>query len=59
MRKKKLKTYEVTLTQIYNGTVFVEASSEEEAMEIAEEMLENDEVSFQFGEATVDEAEEC
>jgi hypothetical protein len=47
--------YEVTLTKIYNGRLEVEASSEEEAIEIAKEN--KDKADFEHGETTVDYAE--
>lgn len=63
-----MKTYEITMTVIYNGSMTVKAESEEQALELAQESL-NDETlkdfpygveipngSFTFGEATADDA---
>lgn len=50
------KEYYVTCTQIYNGTLTVQAESADEAVAIARERL--DEVDWNFGEATADYAEE-
>lgn len=47
--------YEVTLTKIYNGRMEVDASSEQEAIEIAREHIDN--AKFEYGETTVDYAE--
>lgn len=67
---KTEKTYDVTLTCIYNGCVKIKASSEDEAIRKANEMLDSktlkdfpDRVElpdgcFQFGEATADYADE-
>ena len=46
----------VTCTQIHNGILFVQAESADEALAIARERL--DEVEWNFGEQTADEAEE-
>lgn len=64
-----MKTYDITLTLIYNGAMTVEAENEEQALQIAQESL-NDEAlkdfpdevqipngSFTFGEATADYAD--
>lgn len=51
-----MNTYDVTCTKIYNGTIRVEAESQEEAMQYAQEHL--DQVDFDFGEITVDYADE-
>ena len=50
----------VTCTKIYNGTMFVDAENNEEALEIAQNKLnENvDCINWDFGEATADIAEE-
>ena len=48
--------YEVTCTRIYNGSIIVEADSDKAAMEYAEEH--RDEISWQFGEETIDYADE-
>ncbi len=48
--------FEVTCTKIYNGTLFVEANSADEACAIAQDRL--DEVDWDFGEQTADYAEE-
>lgn len=45
----------VTCTKIYNGEIVVEAEDYEEALEYAKNNL--DEVSFEYGETTVDYAE--
>jgi len=63
-----MKTYEITMTVIYNGSMTVKAESEEQALKFAQETL-NDETlkgfpneveipngSFTFGEATADDA---
>ena len=50
------KTYCVACTQIHNGHLMVQAESEEEAVAIAKERL--DEVEWEFGEQTADYAEE-
>lgn len=47
--------YIVHCTQVYNGTITVDAESEQEAMQKAGEMT--DEVNFSYGETTVDYAE--
>lgn len=52
-----MKKYIVTCTKIYNGTIEVEAENKEEALEIADENL--DDVDWVFGEATADYAEEA
>ena len=46
--------YVVNCTQIYNGQVEVEADSEEEALQKGQEMVCEELVDFQFGEATAD-----
>ena len=69
-KEAKKRKYQVTCTIIYNGSAIVEAESEDEALRIVEESL-NDEnlkvfpdyadvgdVTFQFGEATADYADE-
>ena len=52
--------YQVICTKVYNGTMFVEAESEEEALEIAQNNLEEDTESadWSFGEATADYVED-
>lgn len=52
-----MEKYIVTCTKIYNGTIEVEAENKEEALEIADENL--DDVDWVFGEATADYAEEA
>lgn len=52
---KNTMKYIVHCTQIYNGTITVDAESEQEAMQKAGEMT--DEVNFSYGETTVDYAE--
>ena len=52
-----MKKYIVTCTKIYNGTIEVEAENKEEALEIADENL--DDADWVFGEATADYAEEA
>lgn len=57
------KTYNVTCTLIYNGSIQVSANSEEEAMEKADKVLSQinthfDIPYFDFGECTIDYAEE-
>lgn len=47
--------YIVTCTKIFNGTIEVDADSANEAMQMAEEK--RDEISWQFGEETIDYAE--
>jgi hypothetical protein len=61
-----MKTYDVTLTLIYNGSMTVQAEDEEQALKIAQENLNNKTLkdfpngveipngSFTFGEATAD-----
>lgn len=49
------KTYEVICTRIYNGSVIVQAESNEEAISIAREQL--DSIDWDFGEQTADYAE--
>lgn len=53
---KTMAKFEVTCTQIHNGTLVIEAESADEAMAIARERL--DEVDWNFGEQTADYAEE-
>ncbi len=66
-----MKKYQVELTCIYNGTMTIEAESENEALEIAQESLNYETLKelpdyveipndgcFQFGEATADYATE-
>lgn len=48
--------YIVHCTQVYNGTITVDAESEQDAMQKAEKMT--DKVNFSYGETTVDFAEE-
>ena len=52
--------YTVICTKIYNGTLVVNADSEEEAMEKARDIIcEDDEkVSWEFGESTADYVEQ-
>ena len=52
--------YHVICTMIYNGSKDVEADSKQEAMDKVFDMLNEDinSVHFEFGEATVDYAEE-
>lgn len=50
------KMWQVTCTQIHNGTMLIEADSADEACAIAQGRL--DECEFEFGESTVDYAEE-
>ena len=64
-----MKTYDVTLTLIYNGSMTVQAEDEEQALEIAQKSLNNETLkdfpneveipngSFIFGEATADDAD--
>ena len=65
-----MKNYRIDLTCIYNGSMVVEAETEEEALQIAQESL-NDKTlkefpdyvelpngGFQFGEATADDVYE-
>lgn len=70
MATKNEKKYQVECSCIYNGTMFVKATSEEDALEKASEMLDSDGLSdfpdsvnvpngsFNFGEATADWADE-
>lgn len=70
MARKNEKKYQVECTCVYNGTMFVKATSEEDALEKASEMLDSDGLknfpdsvnvpngSFMFGEATADWADE-
>lgn len=55
-------TYRVTYTEIFTGSKEVEANSQEEAMQIVNEMIEQDELvpseSYDGHEITVDYAEE-
>ena len=64
--------YQVELTCIYNGTMTIEAESEDKALEIAQESLNYETLkdlpdyvelpydgNFRFGEATADYATEC
>ena len=66
-----MKKFNVTLTAMYNGNMTVEASGEEEALQIAQESIQTSEVlerfpdyvemgdgGFSFGEATADYAQE-
>lgn len=57
---KKLKTFEVTCTRIYNGSVQVQANNCREALDIAREIIINnpDKISWEFGEETADYADE-
>ena len=56
-------TYRVTYTEIFTGSKEVEANSQEEAMQIVNEMIEQDELvpseSYDGHEITVDYAEEA
>lgn len=70
MAKKNQKNYKVELTCVYNGYVKVKAESESEALAIAGDMLDNENLSgfpdyvqipngsFTFGEATADYVDE-
>lgn len=53
-----MKKYIVTCTRIYNGSIEVEAESEEQALEIAKE-YQSEQINWSFGEETVDYAEEA
>lgn len=53
---KTMAKFEVTCTQIHNGTLIIEAESAGEALAIAQERL--DEVDWEFGEQTADCADE-
>ena len=50
--------YGVTCTRIYNGYVEVEADSEEEAFAMADRLISENKVDFQYGETTADYIEE-
>ena len=64
-----MKTYDITLTLIYNGSMTVKAETEEQALQIAQESLNRETLkgfpndveipngSFTFGEATADYAD--
>lgn len=64
-----MKTYDITLTLIYNGAMTVKAENEEQALQIAQESLNHETLkdfpnevqipngSFKFGEATADYAD--
>lgn len=61
-----MKTYDITLTVIYNGSMTVKAENEEQALQLAQESLNHETLkefpdgveipngSFTFGEATAD-----
>lgn len=64
-----MKTYDITLTVIYNGSMTVKAENEEQALQLAQESLNHETLkefpngveipngSFTFGEATADYAD--
>lgn len=56
-------TYRVTYTEVFTGSKEVEANSQEEAMQIVNEMIEQDELipseSYDGHEITVDYAKEA
>lgn len=50
--------YIVYCTKIYNGSVEVDADCKEDALDIAEQSINDGKVEWEFGEATADYAEE-
>lgn len=53
-----MKKFEVICTRIYNASLFVKAETEEEALELARQEIEEDRVNWDLGESTADYAEE-
>lgn len=53
-----MKKFEVTCTQIWNATLFVKAETEEEALALAQQEIDNNQVDWDLGEATTDYAVE-
>jgi hypothetical protein len=56
--KTRNMKYIVYCTKIYNGSVEVDADCKEDALDIAEQSINDGKVEWEFGEATADYAEE-
>lgn len=52
-----MKKYIVTFTMIHNASIEIEAENEEQALDIAQENIDN--VNWIFGEKTIDYVEEA